>query len=431
MIQIGGNGDWKFIGDLLAGIQIPRFVKVKQIFPHPPEVDVAAEIRRQIKEKNLLGSLQKGARIAIAVGSRGISNLPLAVKVLGEEVRAAGGDPFIVPAMGSHAGATAAGQADLLRIMGFTEEKVGMPINSCMDVVELGKTESGMPVLIDRIAWEADGIIITNRIKPHNCFRGPYECGLVKMITIGLGKQKGAEIAHNLGFGKMAEHVPEIAFEAMKKIKLLFALGMVENAFHETSTIALLRPEEIKTEEPKLLDMAGKLRANIYFDSLDTLIIDEIGKEIAGTGFDTNVVGRYPLPQMSGGPSIHRIAVLDISEKSNGYGGGLGLADFTTNRAAEKFDFTKTYPNLLTATLPSGYRIPMILPNDKQAIQSCIKTSNLMDRSQVRIARIHNTMCLSEIEVSENIVPELKGDSRFEILTEPYELPFDAKGNLF
>ena len=431
MMQIGGNGDWKVIEDLLKDIRIPRFVKVRQIFPHPPEVNVAAEIRAQIREKNLLSSVKKGSRIAIAVGSRGISNLPLAVKVIGEELRAAGGEPFIVPAMGSHAAATAEGQAAMLAGMGFTEEKVGMPIRSCMDVADLGTTKSGLPVLIDKIAWEADGIIITNRIKPHVCFRGPYESGLMKMITIGLGKQKGADIAHNLGFGKMPEHIPEIALEALKKMKLLFALALVENAFHETSAVSILRPDEIETEEPKLLNQAGEICPKLYFDTLDTLIIDEIGKEISGSGFDTNVVGRYHSAWISGGPKITRLVILDISAKSKGNGNGLGMADFTTRRAAEKFDFTQTYPNTLTATLTGGVKIPMTLPNDRQAIQACIKTSNLMDWSQARMARIHNTLCLTEIEVSENMIPELKADPRFEIISEPYGLVFDAKGNLF
>ena len=436
MISTGGNGDWKIIDDLLKGIKIPRVVKVRQIVPHPPEVDVAAEIRSQLAGKNLLGplktgSLKKDSRIAIAVGSRGISNLPLAVKVLGEEVRAAGGEPFIVPAMGSHAGATAEGQKALLLSMGFSEEHVGIPIVSCMDVVELGKTKSGMPVLIDRIAHEADGIIITNRIKPHVAFRGPYESGLMKMITIGLGKQKGADIAHNLGPGKMAEHIPEIALVALKKIKLLFAVGFIENAFHESSAIAVLRPEEIETEEPKLLKEAVRLCPRLYFDTLDVLIIDEIGKEISGAGFDCNAVGRYPAPLMSGGPNINKLAILDITKKSNGYGGGLGLADFTTCRAVEKFDFIQSYPNSLTSTFTSGYKIPMTLSNDRQALQCCIKTSNLMDFSKVRMVRIRNTLCLSEIEISESMIGEVRGDPRFEILGSPYELSFDTKGNLF
>ncbi|MDR1933959.1 MAG: nickel-dependent lactate racemase, partial [Spirochaetales bacterium] len=399
MIHVGGQGDWKVIENLLKDIKIPRMAKVRQIFPHPPAVDVEAEIRRQLAEKKLLPPLKKGSSIAIAVGSRGIANLPLAVRVLGEEVRAVGGEPFIVPAMGSHAGATAEGQAAMLRGMGYTEENVGMPIRSCMDTVELGKTESGMPVLIDRLAYEADGIIITNRVKPHVCFRGPYESGLMKMITIGLGKQRGADIAHNLGFGKMPEHVPEIARESLKKIKLLFALGLVENAFHETCTALLLAPGQIETEEPKLLNSARDICPKLYFETLDALILDEVGKEISGSGFDTNVVGRYHSAWISGGPKITRLVILDISAKSKGNGNGLGMADFTTRRAAEKFDFTQTYPNTLTATLTGGVKIPMTLPNDRQAIQSCIKTSNLMDWSAARIVRIHNTLCLTEIEV--------------------------------
>jgi len=195
--------------------------------------------------------------------------------------------------------------------------------------------------------------------------------------------------------------------------------------------VAILRPQEIETGEPKLLNQAADLCPKLYFDTLDTLIIDEIGKDISGSGFDTNVVGRYHSAWISGGPKINRVVILDISANSKGNGNGLGMADFTTRRAAEKFDFTQTYPNTLTATLTGSVKIPMTLPNDRQAIQSCIKTSNLMDWSQVRMARIHNTMCLSEIEVSENIIPELKGDPRFEILGGPYELAFDAKGNLF
>jgi hypothetical protein len=431
MIHVGGGGDWKVIEELLEDIQIPRMARVRQIFPHPQALDVAGEIRRQIAEKGLLSSLKKGSRIAVAVGSRGIANLPLAVKTLGEEIRARGGEPFIVPAMGSHAGATAEGQAAMLRGMGYTEENVGMKISSSMETVELGRTQSGMPVLLDKLAHEADGIVITNRIKPHVCFRGPYESGLMKMITIGLGKQQGADIAHNLGFGHMPEHIPEIARESLKKMKLLFAVGVVENVFHETSTVALLRPEEIETQEPKILDSAREICPRLHFDTLDALIIDEIGKDISGSGFDTNIVGRYHSAWISGGPKITRLLILDISAKSKGNGNGLGMADFTTRRAAEKFDFTQTYPNTLTATLTGGVKIPMTLPNDRQAIQACIKTSNLMDWSAARIVRIHNTLCLSEIEVSENMLPELAGDSRFEIASKPYPLAFDAAGNLF
>ncbi|WP_368183621.1 lactate racemase domain-containing protein, partial [Anaerotruncus rubiinfantis] len=310
-------------------------------------------------------------------------------------------------------------------------DAVGAPIRATMDTVELGRTASGLPVLTDRLAYEADHLIVLNRIKPHVCFRGPYESGLMKMITIGLGKQKGADIAHNLGFGRMPEHIPEIANEAIRHLNILCAVGLVENAFHETAACAVLRREEIASEEPRLLEMAKSYAPRLHFDQLDTLIIDEIGKNISGAGFDTNVVGRYHSEWISGGPKIKRLLILDISKESKGNGNGLGMADFTTRRAAEKFDFTQTYPNTLTATLTGGVKIPMVLPNDQQAVQACIKTSNLANFADAALVRIHNTLCLTEIEVSENLAGTLRGDGRFEILSDPYAWRFDAQGNLF
>ncbi len=431
MITVGGSGDWKVIEDLLKDIRIPRMARVRQIFDRPVIEDPAAEVRRRLEESGRLAGLPHGATVAIAVGSRGIANQPLVVKTLVEEIGKAGGRPFLVPAMGSHAGATAEGQAAMLRGMGFTEDRVGAPIRATMETVELGTTENGLPVLIDRYACEADRLVVVNRIKPHVCFRGPYESGLMKMITIGLGKQRGADYAHNLGFGKMPEHVPEIARSALKKIRLLFAVGLVENAFHETCRIAVLGPDEIADAEPRLLDEARRLCPRLYFDELEVLVIDEIGKDISGSGFDTNVVGRYHSAWISGGPKITRLLILDISAKSKGNGNGLGMADFTTKRAAEKFDFAQTYPNTLTATLTGGVKIPMVLPNDRQAIQACIKTSNIEDWSAARIVRIRNTLCLTEIEVSENMLPAVRGDSRFEILGEPFDPAFDAAGDLF
>jgi hypothetical protein len=431
MITVGGTGSWTVIEDLLKDIRVPRMARVRQIFPRPMVKDIPGAVLGQIRGRNLLLSLKPGDSVALAVGSRGMSNQPLVVKTLVEAVREAGGKPFLVPAMGSHAGATAEGQAAMLRGMGFTEDYIGAPIRATMDVADLGRTETGLPILVDRFAYEADHIIIVNRIKPHVCFRGPYESGLLKMITIGLGKQKGADIAHNLGFGVMHEHIPEIAVEALKKIRLLFAVGLLENAFHETCRVELLRGDEIGEAEPRLLDEARTLSPKLYFDTLDALIIDEIGKDISGSGFDTNVVGRYHSAWISGGPKITRLLILDISAKSKGNGNGLGMADFTTRRAVEKFDFAQTYPNTLTATLTGGVKIPMVLPNDKQALQACIKTCNLMNWDDARIVRIRNTLCLTEIEVSENMLKDIKNDPRFEVLEDPQDPVFDSEGNLF
>jgi Lactate racemase N-terminal domain len=431
MIKVGGPDNWKVIDDLLGGIRIPRMARVRQRFQRPVVDDIAGTVRLELRTKNLIKPVQPGQTVAIAVGSRGIANQPLVVRTIVEELRSAGGEPFIVPAMGSHAGATAEGQKAMLEGMGFTEGYTGAPVRSSMDTVELGRTNSGMPVLMDRFACEADHLIIINRIKPHVCFRGPYESGLAKLITIGLGKQRGADIAHNLGFGKMAAHIPEIASAALEKKQLLFGVALLENPFHETCKIALLRSDEIMADEPALLNEARGLCPKLYFDNLDVLIIDQIGKDISGSGFDTNIVGRYHSDWIEGGPDITRLLILDLSEKSKGNGNGLGMADVTTRRAAEKFDFSQTYPNTLTATLTGGVKIPMILQNDRRGIQACLKTVNLADRETARVVRIHDTLSLEEIEVSENMLPSLAGDERFEVIEGPYGLSFNSEGNLF
>ena len=431
MITTGGNGDWSTIASLLAGIEVPRVVRVRQKFVHPTPVDVDTEIRAQFQARGILSRVRPGQTVAITVGSRGIVNQVAAVRTLVSLLRGAGAEPFIVPAMGSHAGATAEGQRAMLLGMGYTPEATGAPIRASMETVELDRTADGLPVLTDRNAWEADWLIVMNRVKPHVCFRGEYESGLMKMITIGLGKQKGADIAHNLGFGRMAEHIPAIANAALRHLRVLCAVALVENAYHETAVCRVLDKDEIAAEEPKLLALARAYVPRLYFDRLDTLVIDEIGKNISGAGFDTNVVGRYHSSWISGGPQITRVLILDLSRESKGNANGLGMADFTTKRAAEKFDFVQTYPNTLTATLTGGVKIPMVLPCDLQGIQACLKTSNLPDRAAATLVRIHNTLCLDEIEVSESLLPQIAGDPRFDILTEPYRWSFDENGNLF
>ena len=431
MIHTGGSGDWHVIDDLLKDIALPRMVRVRQNFAHPTALDVEQEISRQLSQTGLLLPLRIGETVAITVGSRGISNQVLAVRAIVNAIKAHGGQPFLVPAMGSHAGATPEGQTAMLIGMGFSEENTGAPLRATMETVEIGRTdEEDLPVLTDRYAYEADHLVVLNRIKPHVCFNGSYESGLAKMITIGLGKQKGADIAHNLGFGHMPDHIRLIASKALEKLKVLFAIGLVENAFQETCMVEVMPSGEIMQREPRLLELAKEYSPKLHFTKLDTLVIDEIGKNISGSGFDTKVVGRYHSDWVTGGPKISRVLILDISKESNGNGNGLGMADFTTRRAAEKFDFTQTYPNTLTALLTGGVKIPMVLPNDRQGFQACIKTSNLADWRTARIVRIHNTLCLTEIEVSENMLPSIIDDSRFEILSEPYELHFDDSGNL-
>jgi hypothetical protein len=415
------------VDDILDRIPLPRVVTVRQTFPRPRLQDVGAELLARVRARGLLGSIKPGSRIAITAGSRGISNMPMMVSLLGQEIRRLGGEPFIVPAMGSHGGATAEGQKKMLLGLGIRDD---IPIRSSMEVVRIGTSDNGLPVHMDRHAWEADGIIVINRIKPHVAFRGPYESGLMKMLAIGLGKQYGAEICHNLGFGRMAENIPAIGKVVLASGKILMAIALLENPYHETCRIEVLAPDEVASGEPPLQEESRRLLPRFYADSLDVLVIDEIGKNISGTGFDNNVVGRYHTQFISGGPSITRVAALDITDESHGNANGLGILDFTTRRAFDKFDFEQTYPNSLTSTVPLSVKIPMVLKNDRQAIQAAIKTCNIARWEDVRLTRVRNTLSLDEIEVSENVAAELRGNPNVTVAGPPRELRFDADGNL-
>jgi hypothetical protein len=419
------------IDELLDPIPIPRLVRVRQIFERPVIEDAEAALLSRLQAGGFLAGIRRGSRIAIGVGSRGISNQPVLVRALVRELKKAGASPFIVPAMGSHAGATAEGQKDMLVGMGLSESYLGAPIRSSMEVVRIGESENGLPVCIDRNAHEADGIVVINRIKPHVAFRAKYESGLVKMLTIGLGKQKGANICHELGFGRMGENLEAIARVIIARANLLFGVGIIENAYHETCRIEVLEAGAIMDAEPALLEAAKKRSPGIHFQTLDALIIDEIGKDISGTGFDTNVVGRFHTPYASGGPDITRVAVLDLTDKSLGNANGLGILDFTTRRVFDKMSFEHTYPNSLTSTVPLSVKIPMVLKNDRQAIQAAIKTCNILAQDEVRLVRIRNTIELQDIEISEALLEEAVRNEHLEVMSEPYEPVFDSMGNLF
>ncbi len=419
------------IQQLLQDIPIPRFIKVRQVFPKLPLEDIKNEIRIQLKEKELLSNIKNGQKIAVTAGSRGIANIALIIKEVVESIKGVGGDPFIIPAMGSHGGASAEGQIKILKSLGITEEYTGAPIKATMEVVQIGESDNGLPVYIDRFADEAEGIVVVNRIKPHVAFRGTFESGLMKMLTIGLGKQKGADACHNLGFGQMAESIPSIARKIIEQKNILFALGILEDAYDETYKIVGMSKEQIEKLEPSLLEEAKNNLQRIFFDKFDALIIDEIGKDITGTGLDTNVVGRYHTPYASGGPQINKMLVLDLTDKSNGNGNGIGIVDFTTRRFYDKFKWDQTYPNSLTSTVPQSVKIPMVLENDKLAIQAAIKTCNIVDRSKVKIVRIKNTLKLEHIYISEGLLEEARKNNNIEIIGDLEYLQFNEFGNIF
>jgi uncharacterized protein (DUF362 family) len=402
---------------LLEGIQIPRLIKIHQKFHAPEIMDVEGAVHQTIKEENVLSRISKSDRVAIAVGSRGVADIPILVREVVNAVKSVGGEPFIVPAMGSHGGATAEGQKDVLEQMGVTEAFVGAPILSSMDVVEVGRLTNGLPIYTDRHAYEADKIIVINRIKPHTAFRGPVESGLMKMITIGLGKQKGAEAAHAYSFKHMAEHVPEMAKVVLAKLPLIFGLGVLENAYDRPSKIIAVPAEKLEEIEPQLLLEAKALMPQIKFDPIDVLVVEEIGKDISGDGMDPNITGRYATPYASGGPEVSKIVVLGLTEKTHGNANGLGLADITTRKAFEAIEWQKGYANALTSTVTGVVKVPMFLETEELAIKAAIKTCNAFELDKVRLIRIHNTLELKEIWISESLLPEAVERDDIDILS--------------
>ncbi|MDO4328637.1 MAG: lactate racemase domain-containing protein [Lachnospiraceae bacterium] len=417
---------------LLEHVSIPKMFQVRQIFSGEkicPE-EIPGIIRSRLIEKPFSDQIKPGMKIAITVGSRQIANIITITKTIVDFVKEKGASPFIVASMGSHGGATAEGQREILKNFGITEESMGCPIKCNMTVVKIGVNEEGMDVLIGKDAAEADGIIINCRIKPHTCFRGPYESGIMKMMTIGLGKQAGAEVCHEAGFGQMAKYIPMFGRAILKHANILFSVAVLENAYDETAKIVVLNHDEIEAEEPKLLEEAKSLLPRIQVPECDVLICDVIGKNFSGSGMDPNITGTFVTPYASGGLKSQRVAILDLSKESHHSGCGMGMAHATTRRFFDKLDFDLTYPNLITSTVVENARIPMVLKNDKEAIQVCIRTCTGIDKQNIRIVRIANSLKIEHIMLSEAYYEEAKANPGLVIESEPEELQFDQDGNL-
>lgn len=415
---------------LLSGIPIPRMVRAEQTFPAPRIADVAASLREELAKSGVLSRIKPGMSIAIAVGSRGVADIPTLTRVTVQAVKDQGGQPFIVPAMGSHGGATAEGQLDVLANLGVTEESAGCPIRSSMEVVEIGRLDNGLPVYIDKHAHGADGIIVINRVKPHTAFRGASESGMVKMITIGLGKQKGAESCHAYSFRHMAEHLLAMAAISLAHAPILFAVGTVENAYDQVAKIAVVPAENILAVDRQLLIEAKANMPKILFSQFDVLIVDQIGKDISGDGMDPNVTGRYPTPYASGGPEIAKIAILDLTDKTHGNANGMGTADFVTRKLVNKVNFPMMYANGLTSTVVGPTHMPTVLESDYDAIRAAIKTCNARNLAQAKIIRIKNTLSLGHIMISEALLEQARQTPGVTVTGQPAELIFDAAGNL-
>jgi hypothetical protein len=299
-----------------------------------------------------------------------------------------------------------------------------------MDVVKIGVNEEGMDVFIDRNAAQADGIIVSCRIKPHTCFRGPYESGIMKMMTIGLGKQIGAGVCHQLGYKHMAKYVPMFGKAIIQNCNIMFSVAVLENAYDETEEIVVLNHDEIEEKEPPLLEKAKKLLPRIIVPECDLLVVDKIGKNYSGSGMDPNITGTFQTPYASGGLKSQRVAVLDLSDESHFSGAGIGAAHATTRRFFEKMDFDQTYPNLITSTVIENARIPMVMDNDREAIQVCIKTMSDVDKKNIRIVRIPNSLKIGKIWLSEAYYDEAVSNPGLTIDSEPQNMDFDEEGNL-
>jgi hypothetical protein len=342
-----------------------------------------------------------------------------------------GAKPFVIPAMGSHGGATAEGQLEILTSYGVTEEYLGCPVRSCMETAKIGYTDEGQPVLIDKYAAEADGIILSCRIKPHTCFRGPYESGVMKMMAIGLGKQQGAEICHSAGFGRMAHYVPLFGRAIIKHANILFALSSIENAYDETYRLDGILTENIESAEPILLKDAFGHMPRIMINECDILIVDQIGKNFSGDGMDPNITGTFCTPFASGGIKSQRVAVLGLSNETHGNANGIGMASATTKRLYGQMDFAITYPNAITSKVLDTVRLPMVMDSDREAIQVCLRSCDDIDHDNPRIVRIPNSLHLEYIHISPALLEEAGAAAGMEILSGPEPFPFDRDGNLF
>ena len=414
---------------------IPKFFKVRQKFARPsikPE-DLPQIIFDLLNQPKFSERVKPDMRIAITAGSRGIANNNITTKAIADWVKSKGAKPFIVPAMGSHGGATAEGQAQVLASYGITEQAMGCPIISSMQTVKIGQTDEEHPrdVFIDKNAYEADGIILGCRIKPHTAFRGEYESGLMKMMAIGLGKQYGAEACHEQGFKNMARNVPLFGKCIIKNAKILFGVPTIENAYDETCKVVAVAAEDIERDEPGLLQEAFSYMPKILVDSCDVLIVDAIGKNFSGDGMDPNITGTFCTPYATGGIDAQRVAVLSVSPESHGNGIGLGYASATTARVYDQLDLASMYPNAITCTVLGGVRIPIVLRNDKECIQCCIKSCNEINKYNPRIVRIPNSLHLEHIMLSEAYLDEAKKISGLEIISQPEELNFNELDNLF
>jgi hypothetical protein len=410
---------------------LPRLARIKQQFAGPMLHDIPEAVRQTLGRLAL--PITAGQTVALAVGSRGIVNLDVIAKACVDHVKALGAHPFLFPAMGSHGGGTAEGQRSVLEHYGITETTMGCPVRATMDVVQIGEC-LGLPVWLDRYAAEADWIGVINRVKPHTDFNGVHlESGLFKMMTIGIGKHKGAAQAHRANVRHRYETViTEFGRAVLKRARIAFGLGIVENGYDETAKVEAFLPADMEEGERALLREAKAWMARLPFDPIDLLIVDEMGKDISGAGMDSNIIGRHGTffepPYTS--PKITFIVVCDLTGHTYGNAIGIGSADFTTRRLAEKIDWEATCVNGLTAVSPAGCKLPVVLDNTRDAIAIALSCLGLDRVEDARVVRVKNTLRIAEVDVSENLLDEVSKRDDLSRVGDPAPLAFDAGGYL-
>ena len=412
----------------------PEFFRLRQTFERPQVADVDAEVHTQLARLSLDQQIQAGESVAISAGSRGIRNIDRILRATVEHLKSIGAKPFLVPAMGSHGGATTEGQVDVLRHYGITEEFCGCPIRASMDTVVVCQATQGFPIHFDQFAYRADHVLVCGRIKPHTRFVGQIESGLLKMMLIGLGKHTGAKIYHRaINDFSFDEIVRDVATKVIQQCGIVAGLAIVENSYDETALIEAVAPAEFVSREIELLQLAKKWLPRLPFDMLDALLIDEMGKNISGCGIDTNVVGRkHNDNEAVDGelPRVRRIMARSLTPESKGNAIGIGIADLCTKRLADAVDWESTAINGVTSGHLGGVKRPLVYENDRDMLSAALASIGLREPVESRTVWIRNTLDVAEIECAAALLPDAESDSRLEVLSQPRPLPFDSAGNL-
>jgi hypothetical protein len=398
-------------------IPLPRMFRARQVFDAPRLEDPPRAVVEALSQPSIREQVRSGARVAVAVGSRGIRNIDRITRAAIETLKSFGAAPFIVPAMGSHGGATAQGQRQLLAHYGVSEEALGVPVADAMDTVVIGETGDGVPIHFAREALAADLVVPIARVKPHTDFRGPVESGLCKMLAIGLAKHAGCSRLHREGFPRFAKLLPEVAARVLTRVPVGFGIAIIENAYDETASIEAVRGVDFLAREPELLAQAKRLMARILLPDVDVLVVQRIGKDISGAGMDPNITGRTVKGQLEGydGPAIKRIIVLGLTRATAGNAIGIGAADFTVRSVLPGIDPEVTAANSIAAGYPESGRIPIALADESEATRAAISCTPGVDIARPRIVRIANTLELATIEFSEAMLDDARNEPRLVI----------------